>query len=282
MILVGCQYSTHINVGVIKTVLCLLFGGLTIGVTMAQTVDTLIDVGTHRLHFRIVKGISSPILFEAGGGDNATIWAKQVVPVHQQTGATLIMYDRAGIGQSEIDTTRINLINEVEELEIALKKLGYFEQLVIVAHSFGGTYATFLSERNQDVVKGVVFVDCNLACFNTAATAKYLTDSYQDRMAALKTQSIGTYYSLLHYQESNALFRRVSFPASIPATVISSEVAPFTGPLGVRWKACQQQFGRASNHHYVLAKGSGHYIHRDKPKLVNDEIVSLYKQVIEP
>jgi alpha/beta hydrolase fold len=246
----------------------------------AQSIDTLLNVGTYRLHFHIIKGTGVPILFESGGGDDATAWNKLLKPLQQQTNATLITYDRAGIGKSEIDTTKIDIVNEVKGLEIGLKKLGYFANLVVVAHSLGGTYVTLLSERNNQVIKGVVFVDCNLPCFNDQATAKKLKNSLNDKMAYFKQHSIGTYYSILNYERSNALFREITFPATIPATVISADIAPFNGVDGARWKACQKSFGERSNHSYVLAKGSKHYIYQDDPELVVSEVVNLYRRAV--
>ena len=40
----------------------------------AQTLDTLVDVGTHQLHFKIWPGEGTPILFEAGNGDDGSVW----------------------------------------------------------------------------------------------------------------------------------------------------------------------------------------------------------------
>lgn len=51
----------------------ILFLSLLIGFSLkgfSQTGDTLIDVGTHRLHFHIIKGKGLPIVFESGGGDD--------------------------------------------------------------------------------------------------------------------------------------------------------------------------------------------------------------------
>ena len=75
--------------------------------TKAQVIDTLIDVGNHRLHFKIMKGKGIPMLFEAGNGDDGNAWEKLLQPLHDLTGATLISYDRAGLGKSEIDTLNI-------------------------------------------------------------------------------------------------------------------------------------------------------------------------------
>lgn len=94
--------------------------------------DTLIDVGGYRLHFNIVQGKGVPILFEAGGGGDGSVWRKLLNPLHDSTGAILITYDRAGLGKSEIDTSNINILNEVKGLGTGLDRLGYTNCLFLV------------------------------------------------------------------------------------------------------------------------------------------------------
>jgi hypothetical protein len=61
----------------------------------AQTIDTSVDVGGHSLHFHIIKGKGTPILFEAGNGDEGSIGQPILDNIYQSTHATLITYDRA-------------------------------------------------------------------------------------------------------------------------------------------------------------------------------------------
>ena len=110
----------------------LLFGWNT---AQSQITDTLVNVGNHNLHFKIVHGDGTPILFESGNGDDGKVWESLLQPIHNKNGATLITYDRAGLGQSEIDTTRISFKQEVKDLNQALKKLGFEEDYFLVAHS---------------------------------------------------------------------------------------------------------------------------------------------------
>src|SRR5262245_3928322 len=86
----------------------------------AQTLDTLIEVGGYKLHFVILKGKGIPILFEAGGGEDATTWNKIIGPVAERTATTLITYDRAGFGKSTFDTTRHGILNGMIGLETGL------------------------------------------------------------------------------------------------------------------------------------------------------------------
>ena len=135
----------------------LLFG-------QAQTIDTLIDVGGYNLHFNIVKGNGTPILFEAGNGSDASDWKGILKQLHDATEAALITYDRAGLGLSGIDTNKIDLQNEVKTLEIALKKLGYSNKIFLVSHSFGSFYSILFAIKNRQKIKGAVFIEPALPC----------------------------------------------------------------------------------------------------------------------
>ena len=40
----------------------------------SQTKDTLVDIGGYKMHFKIMKGEGTPILFDAGAGNDGSIW----------------------------------------------------------------------------------------------------------------------------------------------------------------------------------------------------------------
>ena len=123
-----------------KKIFSLLFILVLFHLGHAQNIDTLIEVGGYKLHFNILKGKGVPILFELGNGDDATVWKDLLKSIHDSTGATLITYDRAGLGVSGIDTLTINISNEIKSLGIGLHKLGFSKNIFIVSHSFGSYY----------------------------------------------------------------------------------------------------------------------------------------------
>ncbi|HMH66517.1 MAG TPA: hypothetical protein VK519_01220 [Pinirhizobacter sp.] len=88
-----------------KMLVALMLGLVTMAGQPAQSQETDVDLAVRgdKLHFHVYKGEGPPILFEAGGGDDATVWAGIAKPLHDITGATLITYDRAGFGRSELD-----------------------------------------------------------------------------------------------------------------------------------------------------------------------------------
>src|SRR5690349_6826245 len=94
-------------------------------VAHAQVTDTLVNVGKYNLHYTIIPGKGIPILFEAGGGNDGTIWNNISKPVAEATGATVITYDRPGLGKSGIDSTDISIENDIRGLEKGLVSLGF-------------------------------------------------------------------------------------------------------------------------------------------------------------
>ena len=80
----------------------------------AQTLDTLVDVRGYKMHFNILKGEATPILFEAGAGSDGSVWNHILEKIYEVTGTTLITYDRSRFGQSELNP---NLKND-SDLEI--------------------------------------------------------------------------------------------------------------------------------------------------------------------
>lgn len=130
-----------------RKITLVLFCVLAVSLAKAQNIDTLVDVGGHKLHFNIIKGSGTPILFESGNGDDGSIWQPILNDIYKATGATLITYDRAGLGKSDFDPNRIGLLNEIKDLELALNKLGYSKKIFIVCHSFGGFYSALFTYR---------------------------------------------------------------------------------------------------------------------------------------
>ncbi len=246
----------------------------------SQTVDTLIDVGTHRLHFKIIKGEGIPVVFESGGGNDGTVWNDLLNPLSQQIGAPLITYDRAGFGQSGIDTANISIASEVEDLELALNKLGYDDCYFFVAHSLGGNYAMKFIANNENKVKGAVFIDVVSPYFMTAERAAYTKNLSMGDLQVIKGESIGLYHLVQNYENTSEVMRSVSENINIPLTVIGSEISPFEGKVRRNFIKSLKRFALdKDNRKYVLAKKAEHYVFYDDPRLVIDEIAQLYKSV---
>ncbi|WPU96333.1 alpha/beta fold hydrolase [Mucilaginibacter sabulilitoris] len=245
-----------------------------------NTVDTLIDAGGYRLHFHIIRGAGVPILFESGGGNDGTVWNQLLNPIAGITGATLITYDRAGFGKSEIDTNKHGILNGIKGLEIALKKLGYEGNIMLAAHSLGGFYATLYASRNPEKVKAAVLFDAAHMCFYNDKRVK-ATQAIIDRQVKSKKDP-GNYYISMDFLNTIEVMRKAPFPLNIPVLDIVSDKTPFSDSTDIRdWKRCHQDFGESNpNRKGMIAYGTGHYIFEDNPALAVEAIVNEYALLV--
>jgi pimeloyl-ACP methyl ester carboxylesterase len=257
-------------VDVIRTPLAITMAALTLIPSAAATpaIDRLVDVGGYRLHFHVIPGKRPPILFEAGGGDDGSVWKNILEPVAAVTGATLIAYDRAGFGKSE-KATGHGIANEVRGLEIGLAKLGYATDIMLVAHSLGGFYATLYASRHAQQVKSAVLIDANLVCFFTDDQLRKMRSSEADPAR------------YRDFEETIGLMRTTVFAAQIPVIDIVAERTLFDGTADAdRWRACHKEFVSGSPQRQgIVAHGSGHYVFISDPELVTAAIVRAYAGV---
>jgi hypothetical protein len=234
-------------------------------VATGQTIDTIINVGKYGLHFTIIPGKGIPILFEAGGGNDGTIWRSITSPVAAVTGAPVITYDRPGLGKSGIDSTDTSIENDLRGLEIALGKLGYQKEMMLVSHSLGGFYNTVFASRHPKKIKGIVFIDANLPCF--------FTQQQFEKMNASRH-----FISMVETVNKNPL------PENIRVMNIVSEKTLFDGtPDAARWKTCHRDFVAASpNRKELIAFETGHYVFLQNSQLVINSIVTMYANDVMP
>jgi hypothetical protein len=265
-----------------KRILSLLFCLTIFTVGQAQIIDTLLNVGGHKLHFNIIKGEGTPILFESGNGDDGSVWQPILNDIHKATAATLITYDRAGLGKSEIDTAKISFQNEIKDLEIALKKLGFPKKIFIVCHSFGGYYASLFTYRNIKKIKGVVCIDIATPCFFTKDWSElFLKTIKTDDWEMIKKYKPGLYYVLSNLTATSIYMEDKFLNSKTPVTMIIAEnIQPMIKEdEKEKWINCSKSFGTMPNHSYVVAKNADHKVWEKNPKVVIDEIVKLYRKV---
>ena len=123
-------------------------------------VDTLVNVGTHRLHLRFHRGSSGyTILFEAGGGADPTSWASVPSDLAGTSDFSVVTYDRAGLGSSELGPLDLTPDDEIADIHQALYQLNLPAPTIIVGHSYGGMLSLLHATERPDHVLGLVLVD---------------------------------------------------------------------------------------------------------------------------
>lgn len=245
----------------------------------AQLLDTIVHASPYRLHFRLVKGEKPPILFESGGGQDATQWDSIATVVHQRLQATVITYDRAGFGQSSFDTAGYTILREIKSLETALQQLGYSNKnLLLVGHSLGAFYNQVYAARHPAQVKGIILVDPRIASYADMRFARIYFQTLNRKDYEADYMSL--YYLLARMERTSDYVRQVPLPSTIPLLDIMAERGPFLdAKANDRFKADQRNLVKGHRNRRLLnVEGTSHNIPHDKPALLIEQIVSFYKQ----
>jgi pimeloyl-ACP methyl ester carboxylesterase len=256
----------------------------------SQTVEKLVDVGGYNLNFRIIPGQGPAILLESGGGMDATEWNALAPRLAQETGATVIAYDRAGFGKSDLPETKYDLREDTAALWRGLRTLGLDRNLILVGHSYGGFLIRFEAAEHPDAVRGLVFVDPFTVEFVDTFGVEYCNNHPMMGKLPFDTSRPETLSKLQramvrmagapvrNLAEKIAIARKAVIPEGIPVRVITAGIAFLPKPE--EWKAWRESHERlaASTKGSVLvvAEKSGHMIPFSQPDL----LVSAVSEVV--
>jgi len=252
----------------------------------SQTLDTLVDIGGYKMHFNIMKGEGTPILFEAGAGSDGSVWDNILEKIHKVTGTTLITYDRSGFGKSELNPnlkndTDFGILNGMKELETGLSKLGYDDEVILVSHSYGGLYNLLYANKHPKKVKSVVLIDVTL------------NDFWNDELLTMRDNNVdistipkpsGDYFLNANYNETMRYARNIHFPESTPLQNIFPEnsLPGLPEALSTRWRKLHEELDdNKDNVTNIIAKGSGHAVFQDNPSLIINAVIKAYSETLD-
>ena len=258
----------------------------------AQAVEKSVDVGGYQLHFRIIPGQGLAILLESGGGMDSTEWNALAPRLARETGATVIAYDRAGFGQSDLPETPCDLREDTAALWRGLRSLGLDRDLVLVGLSYGGFLIRFEAAEHPDAVRGLVFVDPFTVEFVDALGIDYCDNhpmmgklpfdaSRPETLSKLQralVRMVGA--PRRNLAEKMAVVRKAVVPAGIPVRVITSGTAWLPNPDELRaWRGSHERFTASiKGALLVLAEKSGHMIPYSEPDLLISVVSEVVRQ----
>jgi pimeloyl-ACP methyl ester carboxylesterase len=256
----------------------------------AQAIEKLVDVGGYNLNFRIIPGQGPAILLESGGGMDSTEWAALAPRLAQETGATVIAYDRAGFGKSDLPETKYDLREDTAALWRGLRTLGLDQDLILVGHSYGGFLIRFEAAEHPDTVRGMIFVDPFTVEFVDMFGIEYCNNHPMMGKLPFDTsrpETLSKWQRALvrmagapgsNLAEKIVVMRKAVIPEGIPVRVITSGTAFLPKPEEQKaWRESHERFTASiKGAILVVAEKSGHMIPFSQPDL----IVSVVSEVI--
>lgn len=122
----------------------------------------LVEVGGHRLHARLLNdgdsaGAGPVVVLEAGAGEWSTYWGR--LPEILSPLASVLVYDRAGLGWSEPGPAPRDAETAAVELRELLRRLAPRRRVLFVAHGWGAHVARVFAARYPFEMHGLCLVD---------------------------------------------------------------------------------------------------------------------------
>ena len=244
----------------------------------------LVDIGSGRLHLNCTGQGWPTVILEAGLGLGMVTWRGIQPQIAQVTRAC--SYDRAGYGWSDPGPLPRTSSRIVAELGVLLERSGIQGPYVLVGHSLGGLYARHYASTHLADVAGMVLVD------STHEKQGAPGSLMQSVVRAVSVVGISRLLFRFGDEALNAMYTSndsvAATNAEFAATSESFDELQRTSPsLGDRplvvitagqadegaWRALQLDLlTRSTDSRRIVAAGSGHYVHDDRPALVIDAI----------
>jgi pimeloyl-ACP methyl ester carboxylesterase len=245
----------------------------------------MLNVGGYRLHFRVFPGTGPNVLLEAGGGADANYWESLPADLVRETGATVVAYDRAGYGESDLPDTPYDVRAETAGLWRGLQQLGLAHSLIAVGHSYGGMLIPVLAGEHPTAVCGLVYLDAmNVEFIDFLGGAQCLIDHRlmqfpfdRSRPEALPKPQRAALRVEAGLPGTVATVRSMPVPDRIPVRAITAGIPWWSTPAeNEAWRLSHEHLAAAAaDGKLLVADKSAHLIPYDQPEIVLAAIVDL-------
>lgn len=236
------------------------------------------------------KGNKTVLLIE-GMGLDAHKSFKNIYHGYQADGYQICMYDRAGVGASSFSKPRVRSVEELAAELNGVVEANKWNNLILVAHSFGGFVARAYTHQYPAKVDGILFAD-------SAHESWYHDMRLSMSVAGWKTMENILEWEMQHHSHEDlveAVIAAPSFtvPDKLAITVMSRGLPHYTlrqtkmsysdvDAYNAAWNSSQFKLIKLSaNAEHVTMHYSSHFVDENDPWLVLDELYKL-QQRVEP
>ncbi|MFC2165055.1 alpha/beta fold hydrolase [Acidobacteriota bacterium] len=252
--------------------------------------DAMVDVGDHRLHARVFGKGSPAVVLISGFGAPQTYWDNIVPALAAKT--TVVTFDRAGYGQSEMGQQPCTGGQTVRELKALLEGLKLPDSYIMVGHSYGVKIARLFAADYPESTKGIVLIDGAhedwVEDFRAVMTESE-RQQFDDMRASFPGGDLpgGRGCEMAALETTIQQLREIDATLDVPLLVLTAkdrELSPFHKSLSeetlkkfhlLKLENPEKHLRLSTKGKHVIVKNSGHNVHTDRPLVVIDSILSL-------
>jgi pimeloyl-ACP methyl ester carboxylesterase len=230
------------------------------------------DVGGHKLYLSC-RGTGSPtIVFESGVGNNHAGWRSIPYSLPSRT----CVYARVNVSPSDQVTARHTGADSVQDLHTLLDVAAVPGPYLLVGHSFGGLLSVMYAGTYPADVVGLVLLDPTLP--DSDEIDKLLPEAERAAWIAEVAKNPEKVDFLETLEQAKPLVPKIP---DIPVLFLAATHQE--GPVQAEKiiaavRKAQQRFVDALPQGELRRVDTGHFIHRDAPQLVIDEVQRILDQ----
>lgn len=212
------------------------------------------------------------IVFDSGYGWTMENWNS--IKNEVSTFSRMVVYDRAGLGNSGYDGRPRHSQQNVENLHSLLKNANVKPPYVLVGHSFGGVNVRLYASTYPEEVAGIILLDSCHEDQNQLMAPLFSPQVREDYFGQFTAEG-----TLAEFEESLEQVRKYKSLGDIPLTIMTGANQPHHTPESwAYWMKFQKELAQLStNSRHVLLREAGHAVHLDCPKAVIKEIQKMLK-----
>jgi pimeloyl-ACP methyl ester carboxylesterase len=243
-----------------------------------------VGVGGYELWMHSQGQGSPTIVFESGGGEDSSEWSDIEPIIRERAKVRTVVYDRAGLGKSDANPRPYRIEDEATALRRALDQCGIHGPMILVPHSYGGFISEIVASEDKRV-KGLVMVDANIPSYFDDQEARAISARYSPMAEELMKQNPGLGSNLLRQDQAYPATARHMRDVRVPLDLLVFDItaertwADTPDELTAMRKAHAEFVAASPNRQAIFAKGSGHYISRDRPEVVTDAVLDLISKI---
>lgn len=242
---------------------------------------TTISLPTHKLtSYSIIKNTKYLIMFEAGLGDDHSIWNQKNLPTTISAQQDVLLYDRAGYAKSEKGSSPRNIAQLSAELDSVITKFANNRKIILVGHSLAGMIMRDYAIKNPTKVAGILFIDPSQETYNNPTQEQ--EDLIYNTFLSSNGPDFGATMEAKELIEDAQYMATLSNLPNIPVIVLTSmKVDAFHSTSDRQnWYNAHELFKTGiTDFTHITTTNSGHYIFIEEPNLVLDNLNLLISKL---
>ena len=243
--------------------------------------ETKVSLTTHKLaSFSAIKNSKYLVVFESGLGNDHMVWTDKAVASQINSNFDVLMYDRAGYGQSESGPSPRNIDRLRSELESVIDKFSNGRKVILIGHSLGGLIIRDYAVKNPLKTAALLFVDPSHEFYNHPSQAE--EDMLYEASKNANGANFGGTLEAREFIEDLQYTSKLPSLPNVPVIVLTSMEVDATTSSSARqtWYNAHELLGKdVTDFTHVTTTKSGHFIMIDEPTLVIDNFKLLISKL---